>query len=246
MTQELVSTTGMELEVSATTPLEMSQAQDSLIAWCSRKIEAIKQEAEELAENLAIAIKNKWKTDILRRHSALAAKRVTFYEKIKAALEAGYCIVPNFPITLFAIRTDREKPVEKVYVGTYKHSGNFIQDAKMLPVGEGEYKNPIPFVQTDVRKTIESGKEVSQYTKWASDFDDEITFPIQMAKPSIMEATSRAMQLKVFDQLGILLPQAAKADPLIVGEIIDPRPYKWSPRKRISFIIAWCLNVRDL
>jgi hypothetical protein len=247
MSQELVPTTGMELEVSATTPLEMSQAQDSLIAWCGRKVEAMKHEAAELAENLSIAIKNKWKTDTLRRHSALAVKRVTFYEKIKAALEAGYCIVPNFPITLFAIRTDRKKPLKKVYIGDWAHSGDFTQEPQMLPVGEGDYKDPNPFVATDEKKaTNSSGKEVTRYTKWATKFDDEITFPIQMAKPSIMEATSLAMQLKVFDQLGILLPKAAKADPLIVGEILDPRSPGLGTRKRICFIIAWHLNVRDL
>jgi len=237
----------MELEVSATTPLEMYQAQDSLIAWCGRKIEAMKREAEELAENLAIAIKNKWKTDTLRRHSALATKRVTFYEKIKAALEAGYCIVPNFPITLFAIRTDREKPLKKVWYGTYQHGGNFAQEPNLLPIGEGEYKDPNPFVQRESEDSKESsGKITTTYQKWATGFADEITFPIQMAKPAIMEATSRAMQLKVFDQLGILLPQAAKADPLIVGEILYPRPVGWGTRKRICFIIAWHLNVRDL
>lgn len=247
MTQELVPTTGMELEVSATTPLEMSQAQDSLIAWCGRKIEVMKHEAAELAENLAIAIKNKWKTDTLRRHAALAVKRVSFYEKIKAALEAGYCIVPNFPITLFAIRTDRDKPLKKVWYGTYKHGGDFQQDPNILPAGEGEYKDPMPFVKTDSEETKKaSGEITTTYEKWATNFDDEITFPIQMAKPAIMEATSHAMQLKVFDQLGILLPQAAKADPLIVGEILDPRPVGYGHRKRICFIIAWHLNVRDL
>lgn len=246
MTQELVPNTGMELEVSATTPLEMSQAQDSLIAWCSRKIKVMKHEASELAENLAIAIKNKWKTDTLRRHSALAVKRVTFYEKIKAALEAGYCIVPNFPITVFAIRTDRDKPLKKLYVGTYKHSGNFTQESNMLPVGEGEYKDPNPYVQTyENEKKDSTGKAVVEYQKQATEFDD-VEFPIQMAKAEIMEATSRAMQLKVFDQFGILLPAATKADPLIVGEILDPRSPGWGTRKRICFIIAWHLNVRDL
>lgn len=246
MSNELIPAGSLELEVSATTPLEMSQAQDDLISWCARKIEVMKQEAAELAENLAIAIKNKWKTDTLRRHAALATKRVTFYEKIKAALESGYCIVPNFPINLFAIRTDREKPIQKLYVGSYRHDGSFTQDAKMLPIGEGEYKDPNPIVETDTRKIIENGKEATQYTKWACDFVEEITFPIQMAKPAIMEATSRAMQLKIFDQLGILLPHAAKADPLIVGEILDPRQVGWGVRKRVAFIIAWHLNVRDL
>jgi hypothetical protein len=239
----------MELEVSATTPLEMSQAQDSLIAWCGRKIEAMKREATELAENLAIAIKNKWKTDTLRRHSALAVKRVTFYEKIKAALEAGYCIVPNFPISLFAIRTDKNKPSAMFTCTEHFRKPGYSkeQEAKMLPAGEGEYQNPHPIVQEShvETKKSERGNDMEVWTSEAVDWN-EIGFPIQMAKPVIMEATSRAMQLKVFDQLGILLPQSAKADPLIVGEILDPRPIGYGTRKRICFIIAWHLNVRDL
>lgn len=241
----------MELEVSATTPLEMAQAQDGLIAWCHRKVASMKHEAAELAENLAIAIKNKWKTNTLRRHAALAEKRVTFYEKIKAALEAGYCIVPNFPITLFAIRTDKSKPAEMYSVNNYyslQSSTGFvkIQEAKMLPVGEGEYQNPqAPAKMTYLGEVKENNNTKQQYASCATEWG-EIEFPIQMAKPSIMKTTSLAMKLKVFDQLGILLPQAAKADPLIVGEILDPRPIGYGTRKRICFIIAWHLNVRDL
>lgn len=249
MSDALVSTTGLELEVSATTPLEMSQAQDGLIAWCQRKVASMQHEAAELAENLAIAVKNKWKTDTLRRHAGLATKRVTFYEKILAALQAGYCIVPNFPINLFAIRTDRDKPLEKMIVGSYEAgSSNFQQNAKILPAGEGEYKDPDPHVMMDKDETRDpaTNQIKKTFTQWAYRFDDEIEFPIQMAKPAIMEATSRAMQLKIFDQLGILLPHTAKADPLIVGEILDPRSPGWGQRKRIAFIIAWHLDVRDL
>ena len=246
MTQELVPTTGMELEVSATTPLEMSQAQDSLIAWCGRKVETMKHEAAELAENLAIAIKNKWKTDTLRRHSALAAKRVTFYEKIKAALEAGYCIVPNFPIDLFAIRTDRKKPKSKWHFGSYEAgSFQFQQQAAQLPVGEGEYKSVHPLVQTDVDTEVKDGITKKHYAEHATDFGD-VEFPIQMAKPKIMEAVSRAMAFKIFDQFGLFAQ--GTGDPIITGEIVDPRNTSRNPTyiRRVTFIVAWHLNVRDL
>lgn len=246
MTQELVPNTGMELEVSATTPLEMSQAQDSLIAWAKWKIGKMKQEAEELAENLAIAIKNKWKTDTLRRHSALAAKRVTFYEKIKAALEAGYCIVPNFPIDLFAIRTNRKKPRSKWYFGSYEAgSFQFLQPAAKLPVGEGEYKSANPLVKTDVNTEVKDGITKKCYAEHATDFDD-VEFPIQMAKPKIMEVTSRAMALKIFDQFGLFAP--GTGDPIITGEIVDPRnTARFTTHiRRVTFIVAWHLNVSDL
>lgn len=248
MSNELTPSNPGELELTATTPLEMSEANGALIAWCDSKIVAMQREASELAENLAIAIKSKWKTDTLRKHAGLALKRVTFYEKLKAALEAGYYIVPNFPINLFAIRTARETPLAKTYIATWKSGGDFIQTPNLLPVGEGHYKDPVPYVHESESKEVDpkTGKEVTKYMKWASAFDEEITFPIEMAKPSIMEAVSRAMALKIFDQLGILLPSAAKADPLIVGEILDPRPASRRARKRIAFIIAWHLNVREL
>lgn len=240
----------MELEVSATTPLEMSQAQDSLIAWCVRKVASMKHEADELAENLAIAIKNKWKTDTLRRHSALAVKRVTFYEKIKAALEAGYCIVPNFPVTMFAIRTDKKQPLRYWESNKTQHrpwTGDKTQEAGTLAIGEGDYKNPTPEIETHIIETkkLDNGNEQKTFTSEAVGWN-EIDFPINMAKPKIMEATSRAMALKVFDEMGILPDPHPKKDPMIVGRILDPRPLGYGQRKFITFIVAWHLNVRDL
>ena len=117
-TQTAIVPAVTDLELTATTPVEMQQAQAALIEWCGRKIAAMKHDAAELAENLAIAIRNKWKSSTLKRHADLAVKRVTFYEKIKAALEAGYCIVPHFPVTIFAIRTGRDTPLAKLYIGT--------------------------------------------------------------------------------------------------------------------------------
>ena len=237
-----------ELQVSATTPMEMAQAQSSLIGWCEKKIAAMRRDAAELSEALAHAIRSKWKISTLKRHAELAAKRVTFYEKLKAALDAGYCIVPNFPITLFAIRTERETPLRKVYVGNYsKPAVHFQQDPQLLPAGEGEYKDPNPLVHSEHETTKDNdGASVTKYFEEATGWTEALEFPIQMAKPQIMEVTSRAMALKVFDQFGVLLPQAAKADPLIIGEIIDPRPQGYNFKKRVAFIIAWHLDTADL
>lgn len=67
-----------------------------------------------------------------------------------------------------------------------------------------------------------------------------------MAKPQIMEATGQAMAAKIFDELGILPDPKPKKDPMIIGTIIDPRGVYGRERRRVSFIIAWHLNVRDL
>ena len=234
------------LELTATTPAEMQSANSALIQWCEQKIAAMKHDAAELAESFAIAVKRKWKSATLKRHADLAAKRVTFYEKIKSALEAGYCIVPNFPVTVFAIRTDREKPMRKLYIGTWRHGGNHTQKAQELPEGQGEYKDPMPFVRTyDNQRTKPDGSKVTEYQIEATEFDG-VDFPINMAKPKIMEATSRAMALKVFDEMGVLPDPHPKKDPMIVGRILDPRPTGYGSKKFITFIVAWHLNVRDI
>lgn len=242
----LATVNPLGLELTATTPVEMQSCQTALIGWCEKKIAALQHDAAELAENLRIAIKNKWKASTLKRHAEIATQRVTFYEKIKAALQAGYCIVPNFPVTVFAIRTERDKPLKKLYVGIWKQGGNHTQKAQLLPTGEGDYKDPNPLVTTyEDREDDGKGGKKTTYQVEATNFD-QVDFPINMAKPEIMEATSRAMALKIFDELGVLPDPHPKKDPLIVGRILDPRPVGYGQRKFVSFIVAWHLNVRDL
>lgn len=241
------------LELTATTPVEMQQAQAGLIQWCEQKIASMKGEAAELQESYEVAAKNKWRTATLKRHAELAAKRVTYYEKIKAALEAGYCIVPNFPVTLFAIRTDKTKPATVLRVENYHNRHSSVgyvktQEAKALEIGEGQYQSPLAPEVSDYKGEItsDSGYKLHQYHTYCEEWG-EFEFPINMAKPSIMQATERAMRKLVFDELGILpSPSQKKEDPLIVGRIIVPSPLAIRYRKRITFIIAWHLNVRDL
>lgn len=237
---------GSELEVTAFTPEEMKHANEALILWCERKIASMKAEAKDLFDAFTQAVEKKWKSSTLKRHSELATKRVTFYEKLKAALEQGFYIVPNFPVDLFAIRTDREKPFRKLQIGSYKASAwPFQQPPALLPVGEGENKTVNPLVSCDVETIMDDkGNTKTKYYEEATGWG-EIDFPIKMAKPQIMEATGRAMALKIFDQFGLFAN--GTGDPIIVGEIVDPTR-KWSIQhsKRITFIIAWHLDTKGL
>jgi hypothetical protein len=92
---------------------------------------------------------------------------------------------------------------------------------------------------------VKDGITKKHYSEHATDFDD-VTFPIKMAKPKIMEATSRAMALKIFDQFGLFAQ--GTGDPIITGEIVDPRNNAKSSIhiRRVTFIVAWHLDVRDL
>lgn len=237
----LITQRGDDLEVSAFQPQEMREANAALILWCDRKIESLKTEAADLLTAFQQAVQKKWKSSTLKRHADIAAKRVEFYSKMKTALEHGYYIVPNFPVTCFAIRTDAKKPLAMVDMSRWSRKE---QQARCLEAGEGEYKNPFPVIyERDITTAEQRAKNDIKKQYFAEEFQ-AIDFPIQMAKPHIIEATTRAMALKVFDDFGIL-PQARKQDPLIVGRLKDPRGTKYN-QKWITFIIAWHLDTRVL
>jgi hypothetical protein len=63
-------------------------------------------------------------------------KRMRFYEKCKAALEAGYYIIPPFDIQLFALRVNRAPNRD---VGESRWVGH--DKVQALPMGDGRYVN---------------------------------------------------------------------------------------------------------
>ena len=226
------------LQVIARYPYQMEKCQQELVGWCGRKIEILQAEAADLAENLEIARTNKWGTGGLHRAHARTIARIDFYRKMQAALEAGYCIVPNFPVEMFAIRTDRRKPAKML---TPHFSRTHEQQAMKLPVGEGEFKNPFPSVYFNEYEMGEGKKE-----KWyfAKDWQ-EMEFPFVAAKPQILDATARALADKVFDEIGVLPGKRKRQDPIVVGRTIDPRSNKWN-KIVVTFLIAWWVDTRAL
>lgn len=230
-------------ELSAQTPVEMLSCQNALIQWCKNKVVAMQAEHAELDGAYRHALKQKWKVSTLKRHAELAAKRVVFYQKMQGALEAGYYIVPNFPVTLFAIRTDRKKPAT-MFSPKMTYVPNLNQEGKLLPQGEGTYQNPVPLVKKNWAGKSEQGHQLHDY--WAYKWDD-LEFPANMAKLHIMDATTRAMQMKIFDELGMMPADRQRhPDPILVGRINDPRPVGYGTKKFVTFMIAWHLDTRTL
>ncbi len=254
MTEELtttqlpanVTTHGGELQVSAFTPDEMLHANAALIQWCTGKIAAVTAEAKELRQAYEHAKERKWKSATLAKHACLAERRIEFFEKMKLALEHGYYVVPNFPVEVFAIRTKKDAPalLMTTEFTSWKPSNRKTQFAQVLPTGQGEYQNPFPYVETyQTGKTNDKG--TPEWKSYADQWED-IEFPLSMAKPQIMQAASRAMTLKLFDEIGIL-QDSKSGDPLIIGRIIDPRQTgSQFHRKHLSFIIAWHLDTKTL
>lgn len=223
------------IQLTALLPDQMKQAQNDLISWCETKVKSLTSEIEELTESIRHASAQKWATSPLKRQQAKVEKRILFFDKIKQALLAGYVIVPNFPVQLFAIRTNKDSPLKMFSSSRW---GDKKQEAMELPIGQGEYQNPFPVVERETYKDGDKEWHSSQATDWA-----EMEFPITMIKPEIIEATNKAMALEVFDQFGVL-PATRNEDPIIVAQIINKSTgYR---HKTVSFMIAWHFDTKVL
>jgi hypothetical protein len=232
----------VDVQLTATEPDEIASAQQALIAWTKQKIDSLQAERIELEDAYNHAVAQKWASGTLKRHATLATKRIEFYEKMKAALEHGYVIIPNFPVTVFAIRTKKNAPL-RVFKSSSANWKNIHQQlSEQLPQGEGDYQNPRPVVTKECIKAA-TQTTLAEYVDYAEEWKD-LEFPVQMSKVQIMEATTRAMALKIFDDFGIM-PERKKEDPIIVARLLDPRSTTYN-RRFVTFMVAWHLNTRDL
>ncbi len=234
----------MDFTVIATSPKDMEAGQRSLILWAARKIQAIKTEITEAAQQLTLHKEKKWNTEGWRNEIAKKERRAEFYRKIKMALEAGYYIVPPFPVDVFAIRTKKFAPVG--YDG--QNSDNHDQRAQILPAGTGRYVDPKPTRESYSVNEKQRDGTSKAVTYWrATEFDD-VDFPFKLARAEIREATEKAMGLRIFDQFGVL-PRMRKPDPIVCGQILVPNKpsYRWTTqRDAITFFVAWWLDTRTL
>lgn len=241
-----VHPTDIDVSVSGDKPDEIAQGHAALTEWCERKVAVEKAEHAELVEAHQRAVKIKWKPGPLKSAADRAAGRVRYYEKMLAAFRAGFVLVPNFPLTIFAIRTKKEGPNGGI---SFTRFERFEQKTDKSPVGQGDYVNPIPKTIYEDTNTVKnpdgSTKQVTNYYPDTENGFDEIEFPMAMAKPHIMDLVDRAMALKIFDEIGIL-PESRRAsgDPVIAGVIKMPKA-GYSERT-CTFLIAWHVDTRTL
>jgi hypothetical protein len=232
-----------DVVVLASSPEEMATSQRGLIGWAEQKLAAEKSQLEEKEANLAHSKKAKYSVDRWVRQVQLAKRRVTYYAKILNALREGYYIVPNFPIQIIAVRTKRALPSDKV---TSRESWAPVTPelkAMELPVGVGKYVNPTPALNRWSEKTLDSrGKEVTLHHARPIDYA-EIDFPFSIVKPQVLSQLDRAMQLKIFDEIGVLPARQRNADPMVIGVIKRREGYSNHP---IMFLISWWIDTRDL
>lgn len=236
------------LSVYALTPREIGPAQAQLAGWCHQKMRSLGKDYAELRSNLRVATRNRWSRGGLQKAVSLTKRRIQYYKKIESALNAGFLIIPNLPIDVIAIRTDRACPPYQT--GEYPSDVNTAQ-ADILPQGEGRYVDEMTRVR-DMSHINAEGKRVRLVE--AGQFSEEIDFPVLAVKPQIMEATAQAMTLKLFDRIGLAHNNAAnssrrirRSDPFVVGQILNPQGghNTWHP-KLVTFFIAWWLDTSAL
>ena len=226
-----------DIQLIATDPKQLEVAQKELVNQLVAQERRYIEEAVELKENLEIAEKNNWHTSALKRQYKRAMDTALYYQKLKMAAKEGYYIVPNMPLDIFAIRTNKSKPLRK------QNQWDKSQKAQLLPQGNGSYVDNAPFEKTYVIGSGENKETVS----YASEFD-AVQFPVNLVKPQVMDATAAAMNLKLFDQIGIA-PQTRNGDPMIIGQILKPHTSDWNNyggKQAVSFLIAWFLDTDDL
>ena len=239
-----------EIFVAARTPQEMNVAQQKLIAWADGKIGKLKEEVKAAEVNLELAKKRKWATAPFKRIVAVAQKKVEFYEKVQAALQAGYTIIPDMPMDIFAIRTTKKNPKKNVDSGSTQFGNRLFvmdQQTNSPPLGEGKFvsNRAIEEEHTWTGKDKDQ-KPIPMALKKAVEFDPEIDFPFRMAKPVVLNDTAKALSQKFFDQIGVA-PSTRRerrpGDPMVIGRILYKQGYH---EKAVAFLISWFIDSKDL
>jgi hypothetical protein len=234
------------LELVATDPDQMRAAQQQLVAWYRGKLQTVRGELTDADNNYSTARINGFKADSFRRALNKAKLRVEFYEKCLKAVEAGYVIVPDFPIDVFAVRTMEDKPESFREITAWRRSaGHWRVTSESPPAGEGKYVGSVTVDKVrkvDV-KHEKTGELEKKFEAEAVAFA-EVDFPIALAQPTMLNATHAAMAMKVFDEIGCL-PARRAADPIITGRIYFPGG-KPNDRRAVAFMIAWWIDTRQL
>lgn len=229
----------------ATDEAQLRAAHADMIAWSIDRQDACDSERTELEENERVARANGWDYKPFQKRIAMFRRRHAFYQKIEHALRAGYVIVPNFTMDVFAIRTDAEAPKSNDVTSTgWISPGNFTQSAKLLELGDGRYVSPEPLLHemTSEIPTTDGKGTRTQTTRWAEAFR-VVNFPLALAKPALMQRTADAMESSVFDEIGVAQDaRASKGDPIILGRILNPR--RNAPA--ITFFIGWYFDPTNL
>lgn len=251
-----IETTATDLEHSTAYQLvaldrpQLEAAQAKMIEWAKARRDQVDVDWDVENTSLDLAMQHGWLTAPFERRLSKLARQRTFYAKILQALEAGYAIVPNFQMNVFAVRTRWKAPRGSVRSGRYNRPETFAQGAELLEAGDGRYVNPIPDLVTDSYTEKDDKRQtVTKYQQWPGDEFNDVEFPIALAKPQLMTRVGEAMAIKLFDEIGVAVDTwdrsrsgAGRGDPILLGRLLNPR----TNRPSVSFFLGWYFDPSKL
>lgn len=217
-------------------PAEMAEAQKGMLAWCAVRRMRAEHQIKQLNKDIACAEEAGLKTSSMKAARSKEGRRKVGYEKIRAALEAGYYLVPNFPIEWFAVRRREEYP--RHVEARYDTSPTLQQKPGALAIGEGRFVDIDPFTDMDTRGP--EGHERDVYFPIA--FDEAISPPAALVKAGLLPALTKALQEKVFDAIGMVPHRRVNKgkDPMLLGMVNFGK--EGYTDKHLTFLIAWWMD----
>lgn len=244
MSDELTTTNKALVCADVTSTYEgLPAMQNQLLAWAKDKHAEVKAEHATLQEAYEEAKIRKWKASTLSGAARKCLVRLQFYDKVIAALEAGYMLFPPIDqVEVIAMRTEYQSHpnAERIRLPTYASSPGEGWDSstEAPPLGEGEYKSPRVRWYRAGKVKDSSGSELQEWGPEKYGFDNP-EFPLVMARVQCIEATTSAMEQKFFDDIAIY-PARARKDPVIIGRIHDPKG------RIMNFLVSWRIDKRDI
>lgn len=241
------TTTAPPQVVVALTPDELPGAQAHLVTWCDQQIATLTRELADLEEHRLIAVSNGWKLQSIPTQIQRANSRVRYYKKVKAALLAGYLVVPNMPVDVLAVRVRAGRSPGEGALGTSTYRWEtFRTRAHVLDVGEGEYVDEQVGRTKEVARIPDGKGGIKEETTYSSaPHYDAPDFPVRLVKPVVLQRAQQAMALRIFDEIGMVRQdsQTGGRDPIMVGRV---RSDNGRQPRVATFFLAWWLNPADL
>lgn len=249
----MIEKTGNDLVVIASQPSELAEGQVAIIEKVSQK-ELEAQDDLASAETLLAACESAGLNVTHAKRGVVRAKsRLMYLGKVKAALEAGYVIVPNFPGETIAIRVKKDSSPKRDHRERDRWEPDIpAQEGHILPAGEGEYVNPLPEVyRGSYDGKDNAGVPIKRHYAYASGWDDEISLPVDFLKPTVVQRAGMGVSRKIFDEIAVTrdmdmrslnqTKRVNKGDPMVLGRIYDRRN-----NKALSFLVAWFVDTKDI
>lgn len=218
----------------------LSSIQDHMLGHISSRVSALEIERGEIEAGMDFSVLSGWSSSALGRRLRRVEKKLVYYSKVRSAIELGYVIVPDMWGSEFAVRTNLECPKGKWGTSRWcaEHHGSV--KASCSPIGEGRTVSDRCSIYTETRERVDpkTGERKSRQWFRPAEFC-ECEFPVAVAKPALMSATSLAMGHGVFDSFAVVTHQT---DPIILGRIIDPT----RSRRVCAFLIGWFVDPREI